>query len=222
MSEVVERETDDSTDATDESDPDGTTGASETTAADAATDTNDAADASVSEDAGKSRTQVTEIDRSPTRTSQLLAVIAASVALATAALASSTGGLVSVLGVLLLAVGVLRGSRGLVTGGSFVLFLGVLYGGLLAAPAELLIPGTMAAILAWDFGEQAINVGEQLGREADTQRLETMHAAASTAVAVAAGGLGYGIYMLGSGGQPVTALVFLLIAALALTSALRA
>jgi len=73
----------------------------------------------------------------------------------------------------------------------------------------------------WDFGEQAINVGEQLGREADTERLELTHAAASTIIAVAAGGVGYGIYLAGAGNQPMTALVFLLVAAVALTSALR-
>jgi hypothetical protein len=218
VSETVERERDDTAETTagteENRDTSGPSSAGETAASDAATDAGGVAD--------DARTHVTEIDRSPTQTSQLLAIIAASVALATSALASSNGGIVGVVGVLVLGAGVFVGSRGLVTGGSFVLLLGVLYGGLLAAPPELLIPGTMATILAWDFGEQAINVGEQLGRDADTQRLETMHAAASTAVAIAAGGLGYGFYMLGSGGQPVTALVFLLIAALALTSALRA
>ncbi|WP_223302080.1 hypothetical protein [Haladaptatus sp. R4] len=49
-----------------------------------------------------------------------------------------------------------------------------------------------------------------------------MHAASSTIVGVAAGALGYGVYLVGGGGKPVTALVFLLIATLALTSALRA
>ncbi|WP_435152680.1 DUF7519 family protein [Haladaptatus sp. DFWS20] len=163
-----------------------------------------------------------EIDRSPARTSQLLATIAASVALGSSAFLGSVGVTGGVLGLVLVALGVVRGSRKIVTTGSFALLVGVLAGGLGTAPPELLIPGTIATVLAWDFGEQAINVGEQLGREADTQTLELMHAAASTVVAISAGGVGYGIYLLGSGGQPMTALVFLLIAALALTSALRA
>ncbi|WP_458206630.1 DUF7519 family protein [Haladaptatus sp. NG-SE-30] len=163
-----------------------------------------------------------EIDRSPTRVSQLLAIIAGSVALATSALVGGTGMLAGLLGLLFVALGVVRGSRRVVTIGSFTLLLGVLAGGLVAAPPELLLPGAMATVLAWDFGEQAINVGEQLGREAATQTLELTHAAASTVVAVSAGGVGYGLYLLGAGGQPMTALVFLLIAALALTSALRA
>ncbi|WP_458188591.1 DUF7519 family protein [Haladaptatus sp. NG-WS-4] len=165
---------------------------------------------------------MTEIDRSPARVSQLLAIIAGSVALGASTLVGGVGALVGLLGLLFVALGVVRGSRGGVTVGSFVLLLGVLAGGLVSAPPELLLPGAMATVLAWDFGEQAINVGEQLGREADTQTLEFTHAAASTVVAVSAGGVGYGIYLVGSGGQPMTALVFLLIAAVALTSALRA
>ena len=161
------------------------------------------------------------IDRSPARTSQLLSVIAGSVALGVAALASADGALAAAVGVLLVGGGVVRGSRRLVTVGSFVVLVGVLFGGLNAASPELLLPGTIATVLAWDFGEQAINVGEQLGREADTERLELSHAAASTVVAVATGGVGYGIYLAGAGDQPVTALVFLLVAVVALASALR-
>lgn len=162
------------------------------------------------------------IDRSPARVSQLLSIIAASVAVGASALFGGVGALGGILGLLFVAVGVVRGSRRLVTVGSFVLLLGILAGSLVAAPPELLIPGAIATVLAWDFGEQAINVGEQLGREADTQTLEVMHAASSTVIGITAGGVGYGMYLAGSGGQPVTALVLLLIAALALTSALRA
>lgn len=161
------------------------------------------------------------IDRSPARVSQLLSVIAASVALGTSALFGSVGALFGLLGLLVIAVGVARGSRRLLTIGAFVLLVGILSGSLVSAPPELLLPGAIATVLAWDFGEQAINVGEQLGREANTQTLEIMHAASSTIVGIAAGALGYGVYLAGGGGQPVTALVFLLIAMLALTSALR-
>lgn len=162
------------------------------------------------------------IDRSPTRVSQLLSIIAASVAVGASALFGGVGAFGCLLGLLFVTVGVVRGTRRFVTIGGFALLVGILAGSLVSAPPELLIPGAIATVLAWDFGEQAINVGEQLGREADTQTLEIMHAASSTVVGVAAGGIGYGMYLAGSGGQPMTALVFLLIAVLALTSALRA
>lgn len=163
-----------------------------------------------------------EIDRSPTHLSAALAASAAAVSAGTSALASPLGLAVAAAGFLLVLLGVVRGSRRSVTLGAAALLAAALVGGVVSAVPHLLLPGVMATALAWDFGEQAINVGEQLGREADTTRLEVTHAAGSTVVAVGAGGLGYAIYLGSSGGQPMTALVFLLLAAVVLTSALRA
>lgn len=163
-----------------------------------------------------------EIDRSPARFSAGLAASAAAVSVGASALAAAASAAVGAAGFLLVLVGVARGTRRAVTLGAAALLVGALFGGVVAPLPHLLLPGVIAAVLAYDFGEQAINVGEQLGREADTTHLEATHAAASTVVAVGAGGLGYAIYLGASGGQPVTALVFLLLAALALTSALRA
>jgi hypothetical protein len=162
-----------------------------------------------------------EIDRSPARLSSALAVSAAALAAGTSALSSTVALAGSLGGLALFAVGVVAGSRRGLTLGAGVLLLSALVGGLLSGAAYLLLPGVIATVLAWDFGEQAINVGEQLGREADTAQLEATHAAGSTVVGVGAGALGYGVYLVSSGGQPVTALVFLLLAAVVLTSALR-
>ncbi len=162
---------------------------------------------------------MTEIDRSPARLSGGLAVGAGG--LAVAAAPSPAAAPFGVAGVVLLLVGVLRGSRRAVTAGALLAFGGVVAAGLGDAPAASLLVGTAAAVLAWDLGEQAINVGEQLGRAASTRNGELVHAANSTLVAVAAVGLGYGLFLVASGGQPVTALVVLLGAALLLAAALR-
>ena len=162
-----------------------------------------------------------EIDRSPARLSSALAVSAAALAAGTSALTTSTAIAVGVAGLVVVALGVVRGSRRAVTLGATALLVAALVGGLFSGTPYLLVPGVIATVLAWDFGEQAISVGEQLGREADTTQLEITHAAASTVVGVGAGALGYGIYLVSSGGQPVPALVFLLLAAVVLTSALR-
>ena len=162
-----------------------------------------------------------EIDRSPARLSSALSITAAAIAAGTSALASTVGLLLGGAGFLLVLVGVLRGSRRAITFGAVALLVAALLGGLASPAPHLLLPGVMATVLAWDIGEQAINVGEQLGRAAETTQLEAAHAAGSTVVAVGAGGLGYGIFLGASGGQPVTALVFLLLAAVVLTSALR-
>jgi hypothetical protein len=162
-----------------------------------------------------------EIDRSPARLSSALAVTAAALAAGTSALTTSLGLVVAVAGFLVVGVGVGWGSRRAVTLGAAALLVAALFGGLVSGAPYLLLPGVIATVLAWDLGEQAINVGEQLGRGADTTRLEVTHAAGSTVVGVGAGALGYGVYLVASGGQPVTALVFLLLAAVVLTSALR-
>jgi len=162
-----------------------------------------------------------EIDRSPARLSSALAISAAALAAGTSALSATVALAGSLGGLALFAVGVVLGSRRGLTLGAGVLLLSALVGGLLSGAAYLLLPGVIATVLAWDFGEQAINVGEQLGRGADTTQLEVTHAAGSTVVGVGAGALGYGVYLVSSGGQPVTALVFLLLAVVVLTSALR-
>ncbi|WP_135826469.1 DUF7519 family protein [Halorussus ruber] len=162
-----------------------------------------------------------EIDRSPARLSSALAISAAALAAGTSALSATVALAGSLGGLALFAVGVVVGSRRGLTLGAGVLLLSALVGGLLSGAAYLLLPGVIATVLAWDFGEQAVNVGEQLGRGADTTQLEVTHAAGSTVVGVGAGALGYGVYLVSSGGQPVTALVFLLLAAVVLTSALR-
>lgn len=163
-----------------------------------------------------------EIDRSPTRLSSALAVTAAALSAGTSGLASTLSLAAGAAGLLLVTLGVVRASRRAVTLGAATLLVAALVGAILASLQVLVLPGVMAAILAWDLGEQAITVGEQLGRETETTNLEVAHAAGSTAVAVSSGGIGYAIYLVAAGGQPVTALVFLLLAAVVLTSALRA
>ena len=161
------------------------------------------------------------IDRSPARLSSALSVTAAALAAGTSAFTGTLALAVGAPGFLAVVIGVLRGSRRAVTLGSAALLLAALVGGLATAAPFLLLPGVIATVLAWDLGEQAINVGEQLGRGTETTQLEATHAAASTVVAVGGGALGYGVYLASSGGQPMTALVLLLLAAVVLTSALR-
>lgn len=161
----------------------------------------------------------TDIDRAPARLSGGLAVVAAGLAVG----ASMSGAAVpfGLAGVLLVGIGVLRGVRSAVTIGAWLAFAGVVVAGTAGAGPEALLVGTAAAVLSWDIGEHAVNVGEQLGRAADTRRGELVHAASSTTVAVGGIGIGYGMFLVAAGGQPVTALVLLLGAALLLAAALR-
>lgn len=162
---------------------------------------------------------MSEIDRSPARLSGGLSLGAGGVAVAAGG--TGLGGALGVFGLLLLGVGQLRGTRTAVTVGALLGFGGVVAAGASGAAPAVVLVGTAAAVLAWDLGEQAINLGEQLGRSARTRNAELVHAANSTLVAAAAIGIGYGLFLVAAGGQPVPALVLLLGAGVLLAAALR-
>ncbi|MFB6218784.1 MAG: hypothetical protein ABEH77_06340 [Halobacteriaceae archaeon] len=124
-------------------------------------------------------------------------------------------------GAAVLAVGAVRGSRRLVTAGAALLFFGVLAGALTADDPLLALLGAALAFVAWDTAEHGIGVGEQLGRDAPTRRLEVTHAAASAIVGLLAVAAGYGAYTVAWGGLPSAALVLFLLGALLLTWTLR-
>lgn len=121
------------------------------------------------------------------------------------------------LGVLALGVGLApvrgRGSRRLVKVGAGLVLVGVLFAGLLRSVGTgTLVAGAVAAVVGWDLGEHAVNVGEQLGRTASTWRGEALHAVGAVAVggaAVGAGRFGDGV---GSPGLSLPALALLVLA----------
>lgn len=77
------------------------------------------------------------------------------------------------------------GSRLLVKAGSAGLFAAVVLAGLFqSAGLTLLLVAAVGSIVAWDAGEHAIGVGEQLGARASTWRCELPHIAATALVGV--------------------------------------
>ncbi|SEO44934.1 hypothetical protein SAMN04487948_102470 [Halogranum amylolyticum] len=163
---------------------------------------------------------MTEIDRSPAVVSTAIAVGAGVASLLGSAVGSIGGAIPAAAGLAVLGLGVVRASRAAVTAGAGLLFAGVLFAGASGAGPEPLLVGTISAVVAWDVGENGIGIGAQLGRAADTRRAELVHAASSLVVGAITAGLGYGVYRGATGGQPLTALVFLLVGAVVLVSAL--
>ena len=156
-----------------------------------------------------------DLTRKPTVLSSAVALAAAVVAALTAGLGSATGLGFGAVGTAVLALGLATGRRPrtAVDVGAAVLFFGVVAGGLEAAVVGPTVAGTIATVLAWDVAHTAVDVGEQLGREAPTRRLEGVAIVSSLLVGLLAGTLGYAVYVAGAGGQPVAALVLLLLAA---------
>lgn len=162
------------------------------------------------------------VTAAPPVLSVAVSLLAAAVAVASLAVAAALALPVAGVGVLGLAAGLLGGRRRWVTGGSVGLFVAALLAGVQGAPPEPLLVALLGTVVAWDVGEHGVGLGEQLGREARSRRAVAVHAAAATAVGAAATVLGYGGYLAVSGGQPTTAVVFLLVGVVALVAALRA
>lgn len=164
---------------------------------------------------------MTEISRRPSRIGVGLSLGAGATALAVTLVAPSVATTLAGVGFVALAAGVVRGVRAAVTGGTALLVGGTLLsaGG---SPSPLLpVLGAVAAVVAWDIGENAICLGEQVGREARTLPAELTHGAVGSVVGLAAAAGGFLVFTVTSRGQPLPALVLLLVAAVALAAALR-
>lgn len=154
-------------------------------------------------------------------TSAALALAAAGGAAVLAGTVTTTGLLAGLAGVGLLAVGLALGSAGAVTAGATGAFLGVLVAGVAGGGVLAVVGGTLCALLAGDLGEQALNVGEQVGRGPPTVRGELGHAAASAAVGLATAVGAVVVYRVATGGLAASSLLALSVAAVLLTAALR-
>lgn len=155
----------------------------------------------------------------PTRVSSGITLIAGVTVVLS--LGGGIGSAVAVAGVVIIGLGLYNDSRRSVSIGAFLLLLGVIVGGLSGQSPGSLLLAMIATVLAWDVGEHAITVGEQLGRNAPTTRLELTHAIGSAVAGILTAAVGVAIFRFATGGQPIAALVFLLAAALAFVLAIQ-
>lgn len=163
-----------------------------------------------------------EIDDTPTKASTTASLVAAVIGAATSAPFAVLALPLGIGGIGMIAFGLIRKkSRMYVSLGAACLFLSVMVASGFGTPVEFLLLSTIAIVLAWDFGQNAISLGEQMGRQSKTKRNEIIHGAASTIVVFAAAGIGYGMYLGASGGQPVSALATMLLGLVFLIWAIR-
>lgn len=155
------------------------------------------------------------------RISRLLALGTAVIALVASAFYSWSGLGVGVLGFLLIILGVVRNRNRILTVGAFALFLGSVLAGVDGAPPIPVLVSVICTVLVWDLGGYAIDIHHQLGDRAQTERIEVVHAAGSLLVGSVTIAVGYALYMTGTGEQPLSGLLFLLVAAFLLVVALR-
>lgn len=114
------------------------------------------------------------------------------------------------------------GSRRLCKAGAAAAFVGVLAASVVnqlqVGPALVATAGT---VLAWDFGEHAIGLGEQVGRDAATLPSELTHAVGSLLAGGAAVFAGQAATGVGPSGLSLPALVLVLASVVALSLALH-
>lgn len=112
-------------------------------------------------------------------------------------------------------------ARPLVTAGSALLLVGVVASGVVYGASQVpLLAAMVATVLAWDLGEQAINMSEQVGRAARTRWVELLHGGASAAVGGSVVVLALVVRQVDLGTVPFAGLFVLLGAAVVLTVAL--
>lgn len=128
---------------------------------------------------------------------------------------------VAAAGMLAFAAGIVRGTRGWLAVGAIGLFAGMLLAALVGTPAPWVLGGAAATLVAWDLGEHAIGLGEQLGRDATTRRQELVHVGSSLGVGVVAVGVALAASRLPVGSLPLPAFVLGLLATVVLVVSLR-
>lgn len=129
------------------------------------------------------------------------------------------------LGLLVLVLGVADVRNGwarpLVTTGAALLLVGVVTSGVVYGASTVpLLVATAATILAWDLGEQAINMAEQVGRASRTWTVEFFHGSVSAAVGGSTIVAALVIRGVDLGDVPFAGLLVLLAATVVLTVAL--
>lgn len=162
-----------------------------------------------------------ELARRPSRRSALVPALAGTFAIAASAAGGAIAAAVTLAGVAVLVAGVWVGRHGVVDWGGTIAFVGFVVGVTNDATALPVVLGVTATVVAWDAGGNAISLGRQLGRTADTVRAETLHALTSATVGVAGAVVGIVLFVFGPTRQPVTTLFVLLLAAAALVAALN-
>lgn len=130
-----------------------------------------------------------------------------------------------IFGLALLVAGVMAAKRGyerfLISAGTGGILLTVFVAGMVNDAAVAAMLGAMAStVAAWDCGEQAVNLGQQIGRQAKTWRAELVHGGAGLLVGGVGVAVGIGFVTAGVSGLPLMGLITLLAAAVVLGAGL--
>jgi hypothetical protein len=153
---------------------------------------------------------MTEVDPRPSRSSLgLIATVGAVLPVVTAAASAGAAGL-GVLAVAVTVAGAALTRRRIVDVGLVVAFASVVVAASADAPAVVVLAALVATVATWDVAGNALSLGDQLGRDASTFRVEALHALSSVTVGGVAATAGLAVFTAGPTGVPTAALFLLL------------
>ena len=163
-----------------------------------------------------------EVDHAPARLSSYVAVGAAVVAVLASAPFSVLALPFGLGGVAIFSGALFVGSRRWLGLGVAGILAGVIAAGVAEATTpELMLISVVASLVAWDVAQNAMDLGEQIGRGSRTRRAEVVHAAGTAMIATLSAGVAYGLFRVAGGGRPPAAVLLLVLGAVLVTWAIR-
>lgn len=106
-------------------------------------------------------------------------------------------------------------SIGWLTVGTGMLLIAALISGAYGALSpELMLLAVGSTLVAWDTGQFGIVLGDQLGRQTDSQRNQIVHISATVLVITAISSITYFAFLAGSGSRPGPAVVVIVVGVL--------
>ncbi len=162
-----------------------------------------------------------DIDRRPT----LIGVVASTFAAFAIGVMFAQYALVVVapvtIGLVAIIIGGFRGMRTLAFFGITMLVISMIMAGLYNYPVSTLLAAGVLTVVAWDMLQNGFSIGQQVGREIDTTRVELLHGGTTLLSGTVVAALIYGIYVLSPPGWPLQALILAMLAALFLVIAIE-
>ena len=155
-----------------------------------------------------------QIEHRPTAISWAIGLIAIVMATIVLAAGELIGGLLAGFAGLIFLIAVGRSDRSVFNIGIAVLVLALIAAAITPTPPTSVLVATILAVIAWDQFETAFTLGEQIGVNQPTARLEIFNAGTTALVGAIGGGIIYIGFLLIPTGWPLTAIIVMLIAAL--------
>lgn len=157
----------------------------------------------------------------PAIASQGLTILSALVAITLLDSPTNVATTVAVLGATLVVVGVFRANLETVDHAVAVQLGAVVLGALEGLPPGTLVAATVSILVGWDVARYGVLIGEQLGAEVETTRLELAHAAYVLGIGIGAGVVVLATYRIAAGTGSSLAVALLVGGAFAVVLALR-